>query len=36
MTQKDIDLGIVNLLVGFAPLKPRDFIVIRIQQVAAK
>jgi phage tail sheath protein FI len=36
MTQKEIDLGIVNILVGFAPLKPRDFVVIRIQQVAAR
>ena len=33
-TQPDIDLGIVNILVGFAPLKPAEFVVIRIQQVA--
>jgi phage tail sheath protein FI len=32
-TQNDIDLGIVNILVGFAPLKPAEFVVIRIQQI---
>jgi uncharacterized protein len=33
-TQPDINLGIVNILVGFAPLKPAEFVVIRIQQIA--
>jgi phage tail sheath protein FI len=33
-TQADIDLGIVNILVGFAPLKPAEFVVIRLQQIA--
>jgi hypothetical protein len=33
-TQNDIDNGIVNILVGFAPLKPAEFIVIRISQIA--
>ena len=28
-TQADIDLGIVNILVGFAPLKPAEFVVIQ-------
>jgi len=32
--QADIDRGIVNILVGFAPLKPAEFVVINIQQVA--
>jgi len=32
-TQNDIDLGIVNILVGFAPLKPAEFVVIKLQQV---
>jgi uncharacterized protein len=32
-TQNDIDLGIVNILVGFAPLKPAEFVIIRIQQI---
>jgi uncharacterized protein len=33
-TQSDIDTGIVNVLVGFAPLKPAEFIIIRIKQLA--
>jgi phage tail sheath protein FI len=33
-TQNDIDKGIVNILVGFAPLKPAEFIIIKIQQLA--
>lgn len=33
-TQNDIDSGIVNILVGFAPLKPAEFVIIRIQQIA--
>lgn len=32
-TQADIDLGIVNILVGFAPLKPAEFVIIKIQQI---
>ncbi len=35
-TQADIDLGIVNILVGFAPLKPAEFVVIQIQQLTAQ
>lgn len=31
-TPADIELGIVNLVVGFAPLKPAEFVVIEIQQ----
>jgi uncharacterized protein len=33
-TSTDQNLGIVNILVGFAPLKPAEFVVIRIQQIA--
>jgi len=33
-TQADINLGIVNIHVGFAPLKPAEFVVIRLQQIA--
>ncbi|WP_456429122.1 phage tail sheath family protein [Rhodocaloribacter sp.] len=33
-TQNDIDQGIVNILVGFAPLKPAEFVIIKIQQIA--
>ncbi len=35
-TQADIDLGIVNILVGFAPLKPAEFVIIQIQQMAGQ
>jgi len=35
-TQADIDLGIVNIDVGFAPLKPAEFVIIRIQQMAGQ
>jgi phage tail sheath protein FI len=34
-TQYDIDRGVVNLIVGFAPLKPAEFVVISIQQMTA-
>jgi uncharacterized protein len=33
-TQADINRGVVNLHVGFAPLKPAEFVVLRIQQIA--
>jgi phage tail sheath protein FI len=32
-TQNDINLGIVNILVGFAPLKPAEFVILKIQQL---
>ena len=32
-TQNDINSGVVNIVVGFAPLKPAEFVVIRIQQM---
>ena len=35
-TQSDIDQGIVNILVGFAPLKPAEFVVIQITQLAGQ
>lgn len=35
-TQNDINLGIVNIAVGFAPLKPAEFVVIQIQQMAGQ
>lgn len=35
-TQYDIDRGIVNILVGFAPLKPAEFVIIQIQQLAGQ
>ena len=33
-TQSDRNNGIVNIWVGFAPLKPAEFVVISIQQIA--
>lgn len=35
-TQTDIDLGIVKIVVGFAPLKPAEFVVIQLQHVAGQ
>ena len=35
-TQNDIDRGIVNIVVGFAPLKPAEFVVLKIQQLAGQ
>ena len=32
MTQGDIDRGQVIVIVGFAPLKPAEFVIVRIQQ----
>jgi len=34
--QVTIDQGIVNIVVGFAPLKPAEFVVITIQQIAGQ
>lgn len=35
-TQNDINLGIVNIVVGFAPLKPAEFVIIKLQQLAGQ
>ncbi len=35
-TQADVDRGVVNIVVGFAPLKPAEFVVIQIQQIAGQ
>jgi phage tail sheath protein FI len=35
-TQSDINRGIVNIVVGFAPLKPAEFVIIKIQQIAGQ
>jgi phage tail sheath protein FI len=35
-TQADIDRGVVNIIVGFAPLKPAEFVVLKIQQMAGQ
>jgi uncharacterized protein len=34
MTANDINNGIINIQVGFAPLKPAEFIVLKITQIA--
>jgi phage tail sheath protein FI len=35
-TQSDINSGVVNVVVGFAPLKPAEFVVITVQQLAGQ
>jgi uncharacterized protein len=35
-TQNDVNLGIVNIVVGFAPLKPAEFVIIKLQQIAGQ
>ncbi|HZE57456.1 MAG TPA: phage tail sheath subtilisin-like domain-containing protein [Chthoniobacterales bacterium] len=35
-TQNDVNLGVVNIIVGFAPLKPAEFVIIKIQQMAGQ
>jgi uncharacterized protein len=35
-TQTDIDNGIVNIVVGFRPLKPAEFVIIKIAQLAGQ
>ena len=34
--QNDVDRGIVNIVVGFAPLKPAEFVIIQLQQLAGQ
>ena len=34
-SQNDVGLGVLNIVVGFAPLKPSEFVIIRIQQLVA-
>jgi phage tail sheath protein FI len=36
MTQADVDAGTVNVVVGFAPMKPAEFVVLRIGLKAAR
>jgi len=33
-SQYDIDNGVVNIIVGFAPLKPAEFVVLQLAQIA--
>ena len=34
-TQTDVDNGVMNILIGMAPIKPAEFVIIRIQQMFA-
>jgi phage tail sheath protein FI len=34
ITQNDINCGIINILMGIAPFKPAEFVIIKIQQMA--
>jgi uncharacterized protein len=35
-SQEDVDRGVVNILVGFAPLRPAEFVVVSIAQLAGR
>lgn len=35
-TPDDINRGVVNVVVGFAPLKPAEFVIIKLQQIAGQ
>ncbi|MFW5835128.1 MAG: phage tail sheath family protein, partial [Pseudomonadota bacterium] len=35
-TASDINLGIVNVVVGFAPLKPAEFVILTVKQMAGQ
>jgi phage tail sheath protein FI len=35
-TQNDINKGVVNIIVGFAPLKPAEFVVLQLTQIAGQ
>lgn len=35
-TQNDIDRGIVNIVIGYAPLKPAEFVILKFQQMAGQ
>jgi Bacteriophage tail sheath protein len=35
-TQADINRGVVNIVVGFAPVKPAEFVIVKIEQLAGQ
>jgi phage tail sheath protein FI len=35
-TQTDINNGIVNVIIGYAPLKPAEFVILKFQQMAGQ
>jgi phage tail sheath protein FI len=36
MTQNDIDNGVLNVVVGVAPLRPAEFVIIQLQQIVGQ
>jgi phage tail sheath protein FI len=36
MTQADIDRGIVNAVIGVAPLRPSEFVIVQIRQIVGQ
>jgi hypothetical protein len=32
----DIDQGVVNVVVGFAPLRPAEFVIVQLQQMVGQ
>ena len=34
--QGDVNLGIVNIEIGFAPLRPAEFVVLKLRQIAGQ
>ena len=36
MTQDDVDAGVCRVVVGFAPLKPAEFVVVQIRQIVGQ
>jgi phage tail sheath protein FI len=35
-TQTDINRGIVNVIIGYAPLKPAEFVILQFEQIAGQ
>jgi phage tail sheath protein FI len=35
-TQNDIDRGVVNIVVGFAPIRPAEFVILTLQQLVGQ
>jgi len=35
-TPSDVNLGVVNVLIGFAPLRPAEFVILQFQQMAGQ
>ena len=35
-TDDDIERGVVNVVIGIAPVKPAEFVIVKIQQFAGQ